>query len=69
MLFKQVSFYFLMSLAVPTLIIALSPSVQGVTGIPSMILHLLAIVIGVIFSIVFRKTIKAYFDIKKAETV
>ena len=56
-----------MSMAVPTLIIALSPSVQGVTGIPSMIVHLLAITIGVIFTIVFRKSINSYYDIKKSE--
>lgn len=68
-LFRQVSFYFLMSIAIPTLIIALSPSVQGVTGISSMVIHLLAVIIGIIFTIVFRKTIKAYFDIQKAETV
>lgn len=67
-LFKQISFYFLMLLAVPTLIIALSPSVQGVAGIPSMVIHLLAIIIGVIFTIVFRKTITAYFDINKPVT-
>ena len=65
MLFKQISFYFLMSMAVPTLIISLSPSVSGVTGIESMIIHLLALVIGTIFTIVFRKTIKAYFDISR----
>lgn len=68
-LFKQVSFYFLMSMTVPTLIISLSPSVSGVTGIESMIIHLLALVIGIIFTIVFRKFIKAYFDIKKSATV
>ena len=68
-LFKQVSFYFLMSIAVPTLIIALSPSVGGVAGIPSMIMHLMAVVIGVIFAIVFRKSINAYLDLKKIGTV
>ena len=68
-LFKQVSFYFLMSIAVPTLIIALSPSVSGVTGIESMIIHLLALVIGTIFTIVFRKSITAYFVKTKSETV
>ena len=68
-LFKQVSFYFLLSIAVPTLIIALSPSVGGVAGIPSMIMHLMAVVIGVIFAIVFRKSINAYLDIKKTGTV
>ena len=68
MLFKQISFYFLMSMAVPTLIISLSPSVSGVTGIESMIIHLLALVIGIIFTIVFRKSINAYFDIKKPES-
>jgi uncharacterized membrane protein len=68
-LFKQVSFYLLMSIAVPTLIIALSPSVQGVTGISSMVIHLLAIIIVVIFTIVFRKTINAYFDQHKSEII
>jgi len=67
MLFKQISFYFLMSMAVPTLIISLSPSVSGVTGIESMIIHLLALVIGIIFTIVFRKSISSYYDIKKSE--
>ena len=68
-LLKQVSFYFLISIAIQTLIIALSPSVKGVTGIPSMIIHLLALVIGIIFTIVFRKSINAYFDIKQTGTV
>ena len=66
-LFKQISLYFFMSISLQSLIIALSPSVAGVTGIPSMIIHLLALVIGVIFTFVFRKTINAYFDVEKPE--
>ena len=58
-----------MSMAVPTLIISLSPSVSGVTGIESMIIHLLALVIGTIFTIVFSKTINAYFDQHKSEII
>ncbi len=67
-LFRQVSFYFLMSIAVPTLIIALSPSVGGVAGIPSMIMHLMAVIIGVIFAIVFRTSINTFLDINESGT-
>lgn len=59
-LFKQVSFYLLMPIAILTLLFSISPDVKGVTGIPSMIIHLLALLIGVIFCVVFRKTIKGY---------
>ena len=51
-LLKQLSFYLLMLIAVMTLLFAISPNIGGVTGIPSMIIHLLAIVIGVIFAFV-----------------
>ena len=61
-LFKQISFYFLMPLAIMTLVIALSPSVAGITTIWSMLLHLIAVVGGIIFAVVFRKTIRGYFD-------
>jgi len=65
-LFKQVSFYVLMSIAIPTVIISVTPNVAGVTGIPSMVIHLLGIVIGTIFAIVFRKTLQDFFDKEKA---
>ncbi len=61
-LFKQVLFYLLMPIAVMTLFFAFSPNAGGVTGIPSMIIHLLAIAIGVLFSYVFRKTIYTYYN-------
>lgn len=61
-LFKQISFYLLMPIAILTLIIALSPNIKGVAGIPSMILHLVAVIVGVIFAIVFRKTINSFFE-------
>ena len=65
-LFKQVSFYMLLSIAIPTIIISVSPSVAGVTGIPSMVIHLMALVIGTVFTIVFRKTLQEFFDKEKA---
>ena len=74
-LFKQISFYVLMSIAIPTLVISLSPNVGGVTGIPSMVIHLMGLVVGVVFAVIFRKTIKGYFvteedaQINKSETV
>ena len=58
-LFKQVSFYFLIPFSLLTLFIAVSPFVAGV---PSMIIHLSAIIIGVIFTVVYRKTINSFFD-------
>ena len=60
-LFKQVIFYLLMPVAIITFIIAVSPSIAGVTGVGSMIVHLLALFVGVVFAIVYRKTIKEYF--------
>ena len=65
-LFKQISFYVLMSIAIPTIIISVTPNVAGVTGIPSMVIHLLGLVIGTFFAIVFRKTLQEFFDKEKA---
>jgi membrane associated rhomboid family serine protease len=65
-LFRQVSFYVLLGIAIPTIIISVSPSVAGVTGIPSMVIHLMALVIGTVFAIVFRKTLQEFFDKEKA---
>lgn len=61
-LLTQVSFWFLMPLAVVTMVIALSPDVAGIANVWSMLLHLLAVVIGIVFTVVFRKTIAGYFD-------
>lgn len=61
-LFKQISFYLLMPIAITTIVFALSPSIAGATGIFSMVLHLIAVVVGVVFAFVFHKTIKGYFD-------
>ena len=61
-LFTQVSFYLLMPIAIMTFLFAVSPDIKGVTGIPSMIIHLLAIAIGIIFAFVYRKTINEYFE-------
>jgi hypothetical protein len=43
-----------------------TPDVAGVTGIPSMVIHLLGLVIGTFFAIVFRKTLQEFFDKEKA---
>ena len=56
----------LMSIAIPTIIISVTPDVAGVTGIPSMVIHLLGLVIGTFFAIVFRKTLQDFFDKEKA---
>ena len=66
-LFKQVLFYFLMLMALLTLLIALSPSVAGATEIFSMLLHLTAVLAGIAFAFIYHKTINKYFDEKKAE--
>lgn len=60
-LFRQVSFYLLMGIAIPTMAIAVMPNVAGVTGIPSMVIHLTAIAVGIVFAIIFRGSIKSYF--------
>ena len=65
-LFKQISFYVLLGIAVPTIIISVTPNIAGVTGIPSMVIHLLGLVIGTFFAIVFRKTLQDFFDKEKA---
>ena len=65
-LFKQISFYVLLGIAVPTIIISVTPNIAGVTGIPSMVIHLLGLVIGTFFAIVFRKTLQEFFDKEKA---
>ena len=61
-LFKQVSFYLLMPIAITTLVFECSPSIAGTTDVWSMLLHLIGITCGVVFAVIFRKTIKSYFD-------
>lgn len=61
-LFKQVSFYLLFPIAIMTLMIAVSPSVKGVTGIWSMIMHILGILVGIIFSVINRKRINDFLQ-------
>lgn len=63
-LFKQVTFYLLMPIAIFTFLFAVSPNVAGVTGVGSMILHLLALCVGVLMAVLFRKTIKGYYESK-----
>ena len=62
-LFRQVSFYLLMGIAIPTMVIALMLNIAGVAGIPSMIIHLIAIVTGIVFAVIFRRKIEGYFNV------
>lgn len=57
LLFKQVSFYFLVSIII-AMIIMVNPHVAGTA---SMIMHIVAIIAGVVFAMIYRKTIKAFF--------
>ena len=57
-LLKQVLFYLLIPLAIATLAFALSPNAGGVTGIWSMVIHLLGIGCGVLFTVVYHKRIQ-----------
>lgn len=66
-LFKQVSFYLLMPIAITTLVFACSPSIAGTTDVWSMLLHLIGITCGVVFAVIFRKKIKSYFDAVELE--
>ena len=61
-LFKQVSFYLLMPVAITTLVFACSPSIAGTTDVWSMLLHLIGITCGVVFAVIYRNAIKSYFD-------
>ena len=63
-LFRQVSFYILMGIAIPTMVISLMPDVAGVAGIPSMIIHLIAIVMGIVCAVIFRGKIYEFTDSK-----
>lgn len=64
-LFKQVSFYVLMGMAIPTVIISLTPRIGDVSGVPSMVIHLMGLIIGSVFAIVYRKSLQDYFDKEK----
>ena len=61
-LFMQVSFYLLMGIALPTAVISLIPNIAGVAGIPSMIIHLTALAIGVVFAFICKGKIACFFN-------
>ena len=61
-LFRQVSFYLLMGIALPTAVISLIPNIAGVSGIPSMIIHLTALAIGVVFAFICKGKIACFFN-------
>ena len=58
LMFKQVSFYLLINIVV-AMIIMVNPYVAG---IHSMIIHIVAIVFGIVYAIVYRKTISDFFN-------
>lgn len=61
-LFRQVSFYLLMGIALPTAVISLMPNIAGVAGIPSMIIHLIALAIGVVFAFICKGKIACFLN-------
>lgn len=61
-LFMQVSFYLLMGIALPTSVISLMPNIAGVAGIPSMIIHLIALAVGVVFAFICKRKIACFFN-------
>lgn len=61
-LFKQVSLYLLLPVAITTFIFAVSPSIAGVAGVVSMIMHLVALITGVAMTVIFRKSINKYIE-------
>lgn len=63
-MFRQVSFYLLMGIAIPTMVISLMPDIAGLAGIPSMIIHLIAIVMGIVCAVIFRGKIYEFTDSK-----
>ena len=61
-LFRQVSFYLLMGIALPTAVISLMPNVAGVAGVPSMIIHLIALAVGIVFAFICKGRIACFFN-------
>ena len=57
-MFRQVSFYLLINIVVAMLIMV-NPFVAGV---PSMITHIVAIVLGIVCILVYRKAIRGFFN-------
>ena len=50
---------------IPTAIISLTPRIGDVAGVPSMVIHLMGLIIGSVFAIVYRKSLQDYFDKEK----
>lgn len=57
-MFKQVSFYLLINIII-AMIIMVNPYVAGV---PSMIIHIVAIVCGIIYAVFYRGAINEFFE-------
>ncbi len=60
LMFKQVSFYLLINIVV-MMIIMVNPYVAGVS---SMVIHIIAIVFGIIYTIFYHKAIEEFFHTK-----
>ena len=58
LLFKQISFYLLLNIII-AMIVMVNPYVAGVS---SMIVHIVAIVFGVFYVVIYRKRIRTYFQ-------
>lgn len=64
-LFKQVSFYLMIPVALITMFMAVSPLFGGVTTAGTSFLNLTALISGILFAVVFRGRIKYYFNSRK----
>ena len=40
--------------------------IGDVAGVPSMVIHLMGLIIGSVFAVVFRKSLQGFFDKEKA---
>ena len=60
LMFKRVNFYLLMNIVI-VMLIMVNPYVAGML---SMIIHIIAIIFGIIYAIFYRKTIKDFFSNK-----
>lgn len=64
-LFKQVSFYLMIPVALITMFMAVSPLFGGITTAGTSFLNLIALLSGILFAVLFRGRIKYYLNTHK----
>lgn len=63
LMFKQVSFYLLLNIVI-VMIVLINPYVAGVS---SMIIHVVAILFGIINAVFYRKIINDFFNVEDSK--